>query len=230
MAKRKASGVKPTRLFKKAKPEVATKSYVRKQIAATKERHYKAFALNEESLSTVTQGSFVDPLDIGQGDTINDRAGDTIYVTGIRIRGVLHNNASNINMVRMCLLQTNEDANFSAATDLFESGTGAVDFSTVTGLNTMYHDFEKQKIKVKWDQVVSLGTASDTSSAQVKYFDQFIRFPGRGLKVKYLGSSTGAAQVFPRLHLGFWAAEAPDDTSTGTTVEVSMRALTYFTN
>lgn len=230
MAKRKASGVKPTRLFKKKKAEVATKSYVRKAIAATKQTCYRTFALDEQNLSTVTQGSFVDPLDIVQGDSINNRHGDTIYVKGIRIRGVLHNNASTINMVRMCLLQTQEDADFTAATDLFESGTSAVDFSSVTGLNTMYHDFEKQKIKVKWDQVVTLGTTSDTSGTQVKYFDQYIRFPGRGLKIKYIGSSTGANNLFPRLHLGFWAAEAPDDTSTGTNVEISMRAMTYFTD
>lgn len=230
MAKRKASGVKPTRLFKKAKQEVATKSYVRKQIASTKQKQTKVFALDEQNLNTVTQGSFVDPLDITQGDGIHQRHGDTVYVTGLRIRGVLHNNATTVNMVRMCLLQTSEDADFTAATDLFDSNTGAVDFSSVTGLNTMYHEFEKQKIKVKWDQVVALGTTSDTAGAQVKYFDQYIRFPGRGLKIKYLGSSSGALNVFPRLHIGFWAAEAPDDTSLGENVEVSMRATTYFTN
>lgn len=230
MPKRPATPMQPKRLFKKAKPTVATKSYVRKAILKDKQVKKFVASLNEQALSTISQGSFVDPIAISQGDAANNREGDIIYVRGIAIRGVLHNNASNVNVVRMCCLLTREDANYSGATDLFDSSAAASDFSTVAGLNAIYHEFDKSKITAKWDEVVPLGTTTDTAGNQVKEFKRYIKFPGRGLKVRYLGTGTGANNVFPRLHLGFWAAEGPDDTSTGTDVEISMRALTFFTD
>lgn len=230
MVKRKATSMKPMRLFKKSKPNVATKAYVRKAILKDKQVKRFSTALNEQNLSTISQGSFVDPIAITQGDRIDNREGDTVYIRGIGIRGVLHNNASTVNVVRMCCVLTREDADFSAATDLFDSPTDAADFSTVAGLNAIYHQFDSAKVTTKWDEVVTLGTVSDSTGNQVKEFKHYIKFPGRGLKVRYLGTGTGAVQVFPRVHLGFWAAEGPDDTSTGTDVELSFRSLTYFTD
>lgn len=186
--------------------------------------------VNEHALNSLSAGSdWWDPLAISHGNDHSDRASNTITVTGIAMRGILHNNQANTQVVRLVVLQTDLDAQFGNTTDFLQApypNDQSAGIDDEPGLNSIVLPIDTQVAKPLYDKVFILGDRNSSAGA-TKQFKHFIKFPG-GLKINYRGGATGAANVFPRIHIGAWAAEADDDVVTGETTELSGTFKLYF--
>lgn len=207
------------------KPRTSVSRVVRNVVRNMAEKKLKTATAVESSLSTVSQGSFWDPIAISQGSTSYTRTGDTIMLTGMHIKGHVHNNSTTVpNYVRLVILQTRRAADFSAATEIFEAPSGDSDFSSITGMRAVYHPISDRNIKVLYNKVIRLGT-STTTGENTRMFSKWIKL---NQKIIFNEAGTGANETAPRLHIGAWAAEAPSDESTGEAVELSFLARTWF--
>lgn len=181
--------------------------------------------INEQSISTIAPGStWWDPLAIPLGTSITDRVGNTVYVKSIEITGVLANVTNASHLVRYMLLKTDIDANFNNTTEFLHNlnnSDGQMDIDDTSGLDSMYCPVDNQVARPLLDKVHCLGALGEGEHGGFETFAHTIRFPGRGMQVKYRGLNTSGAVKYPRLHFGAWTAEADDDVSTGETVEIS---------
>lgn len=193
------------------------------------EKKVKYVTWDEAIISTLSQGAFYDPMEISQGDTATQRSGVQIRLQGIHLRGVLHNNGSNPNYVRMVVFYAKERADMTSASDIFESNTqDAAGFSTYSGLNCIYQPFNKALMNVLYTRTFKLAGNDAIDGSQTMMFNKFIKLKNR--LVRFQGNTTGSDDVAPRLHVGWWAAEAPDDTTSGQTIELSGFSKLFFTD
>lgn len=213
--------------YPRRKASLATQ--VKAIVNRTAEKKIKSGTWDETALSTLSQGSFYDPMAIEQGVGRYQRIGDQVRLQGLHIKGVVRNNGSNANYVKMIVFYAKDQANMSSAEDIFEqpSGDGAT-FSSVTGLNTIYTAFNKSLITVISSKVFKLSAADAVDGSDTRLFSKFIKLKDR--LVRYEFSGTGANNCSPRLHIGWWAAESPDDTTTGQTVELSGLFRLFYTD
>lgn len=181
--------------------------------------------MNETSINTFQQGTFFDPMDIDQGTLSSQRIGNKINLTGFQFKGVLNNNGANTNYLRMIVFFAKDQSNFTGFSNIFASGSTEADFSSITGLDTMYYPMNKRLISVLHDRVYKLGSSSDLGLSNSRMFSKFIKLRNT---IHYNNTSTGADNVHPRLHVGIWAAESSDDTGTGQNVEVSGLARLWY--
>lgn len=185
--------------------------------------------VNEHAINSLSTGNdWWDPLAISHGTDHSDRTSNTITVTGISMRGILQNNQANTQVIRIVVLQTDLDAQFGNTTDFLEAPYPADQSASITdepGLNSIVLPIDTQVAKPLYDKVFVVGRQDRAEGC--KQFKHFIKFPG-GLKINYRGGATGAANVFPRIHIGAWSAEADDDVVTGETTELSATFKLYF--
>lgn len=185
---------------------------------------------NETAITTLQASAFYDLSAVAQGDANGNRTGNEIQASGFHFKGVLNNNSTSItNYVRIVVFRAmadNSDMSY-ATSDLFAAANGIPQaLSDQTGLNAMYYPIDKRLHKVYKDFVVKLAPNTATNGTHTKMIQFWI--PLKGLKMYFEGSGTGDSNASPRLHFGMWTAEAPDDTSTGETVEVSGVGRFYF--
>jgi hypothetical protein len=211
------------------------KSTVKKEVdralAKRVERKVKWWSQDEASISTLSQGNnFQDVITIAEGTGAEERVGKAINLTGIHLKGVLKNNGASCNYVRMVLFRYMLPALTVDSTEgFFENSIGSrTDFTSIPGLNTIYTPFNSNNVKVIWTKVFKLASNSSVEGNDTAMFNMFKKLPN--LKIEYEGPNTGNANVQPRLWLGVWAAESPDDTSTGQNVEISYVGRTFYTD
>lgn len=185
--------------------------------------------VNEHALNTLSTGSdWWDPLAITHGTDHSDRTGNQITVTGISMRGILHNNQADTQVVRLVVLETDLDSQFGNTTDFLEAPYPADTGASITdqpGLNSVVLPIDTQVAKPLYDKTFIMGRADRGEGT--KQFKHFIKFKN-GLKINYRGGATGAANVFPRLHIGAWVAEGDDDVATGQVTELSAAFKLYY--
>lgn len=175
--------------------------------------------LNEVAIDTLSQGTFYDPLTINQGPAVNQRQGLKINLKGIQIKGFLNNNGANLNYVRMCVFFAKDQQDFTSASDVFTGSLGEnFNFGTIPGMDAMYYPLNKRLMHVLWDKVYKVGPSGNNGLANGRMISKFIKL---NRVIRFDSSTSGADNVHPRLHVGMWAAESPDDTTVGQTVEIS---------
>jgi len=185
--------------------------------------------LDESSLTTLVQGSAIPMISITQGLQAWNRIGNEVRIKGFHIKGILNNNATTPNYVRMILAwtQADTDVSFTAATlwgDTNLAGlTGGT--SSYPGLNLMYLPINKMQYKPVYDKVVKLGGSGDPSCTRM--FSKFIRM---NKTIKFIANSTGTGVQSEQLTLFYVVSESGDDTSGGQIVETHHVARTYFTD
>lgn len=230
----KTRGYVRKRRYRKRYPLSKTQAKVVKKIATRACKRQQETKVHythrdESNESTLSQGTFFDPMDIDQGTAGDERLGNTIRAKNLHIQGVLHNTGSVCNFVRIVVFWAKDRQNFTNASGEFfvDNNGDPQTISSVTGLNAMYYPTNRALVTPLTDRRYRLGTGSATSD-ETRFFK--INVPLKNKLIRYEeGTSGGADNVSPRLHVLFLAAEGEDDTSTGENIEVScmMRFFYY---
>lgn len=244
--KANGAGLPKRKTAKRSVAAVTQSKYItRKQAASLIQRAFRAKCENkvhfnsaqEASLSTIAQGAstqWYPLLAPVAGVSAGARVGNEIIAENLDIIGHLQNNASQVNYVRMVVFWYMNDNSTSAsgpASDIFQFGVaGAADFATVFGMQSMYAPLNTNKVQVLYDQVHKLAKSAEPSGNDTKMFK--IKRSLRSKRVNFnIGSSSVGTDVADKtLMLLAWAAEAPDDTGAGTTVELSFISRGWYTD
>jgi len=183
---------------------------------------------NEVSLSTLAQGyQGVGPI-LSQGSGTDSRVGNTINLLGVHFKGALNNNSTSETFVRMMIVGYDSE-NGDPTVNLFRSNqSGTVSgVSSVNGLDAMYYPVNKVDLHLYYDRVYRLaGSATGNSGANCIFFNKYQKFNGR--KVVYKGNTWSYGNQNWMYSIIWIAADANDDTSTGTSVELSCLARTFY--
>lgn len=229
---RKSTKRKPTtpRRPRRRSTAAIAKAVVRRELRRNVEVKRKYINQTESSISTLVQGAnWYDLSDVSIGGGVDERVGHEIMAKGIHLAGALHNNGSTTNYVRMMVIQQHSQDALSSASDVFQNVTNTDDFSGITGMQTMYYPIQKVDFKVLYHRIFKLnpnGTAGIADESRM--FRKFIKLDQ---KVRFENQNTeGTGLQRPRYWLALWAAESPDDTSLGETIELSFLARFYFTD
>jgi len=184
---------------------------------------------DEISHSTLTQGSVTPMIEVSQGTASNTRIGNQITVKGFHIKGLLNNNATTPNYIRMLLVWSPTDSATGFTTSyLFadaNQGGGVTGMGSIGGANILYYPVNKSVYRPVWDQTFKLGGSGDPSCTRM--FSKFIKM---NTTIKFNGNLTGVGNQDKQLSLFVLAAEAGDDTGIGQTIELSHVGRTYFTD
>lgn len=211
---------------KKVSP--AVRKYVRRVMLKTEMKQAWAHH-NEVQLSTLAQGyQSLGVCQVGQGTASNNRIGNIIRAKGIHIKGAFNNNSTSESFVRALIIgypATNGDPTLNLFKNLPTNTSTGV--SSVNGLDAMYYPINKTELHVYWDQVFRLaGSATGNSGANCKFFSHFVKLNGR--KIEYKSTGSGFSNQNWMYSVIFIAADANDDTSTGTAVELSALERFYW--
>lgn len=188
----------------------------------------KQIAADEAAVTTIAQGAnMYDISSLTNGTAGGSRLGNEVRATGFHMKGILNNNSTTTtNYVRMIVCWVKDQADLTSVSGIFRLGTTDTDFGSVTGLNTMYTPFSSAAVTVLYDKVIKLAPANTGGGgAESKQFAKFIKL---NKKIQYRSNANGTDTADNRLHFGIWAAEGPDDTTTGNTVEFSTMMRFWF--
>lgn len=183
---------------------------------------------NEVAMNTLSQGTVTTMPSIlnGLGQA---RVGSEILARGLHLKGCVNNNSTAESYLRMVVFCYNGAVD--PATNFFlASGAGTASaISSVNGLDAMYYPINQRDLKVRYDRVFRLsGSASGNAGKQTTMFSKFIKFGGK--KIKFNANTSGVFNQDWQYAICWIAADANDDTSTGTAVEVSMLERFYYTD
>jgi len=216
------------RTTRRPKVPLATKKYVRRLLPKVELKRIVSYQ-DEVSNSTLVQGSSLPMIAIPQGLQVWNRIGNEVKIKGFHIKGILNNNATTPNYVRMVLawapmdtVVTLNGSNLFADTDL-AGNTGGV--TSIPGLNIMYFPINRTQYTPVFDKVFKLGGSGDPSCTRM--FSKFIRM---NKTLKFIANNTGTGVQSAQLSLWYLVAEAGDDTTGGQAIEINHVARTYFTD
>lgn len=229
VTKRKYTAVTQSKyLTKKAAAQMIQRAFRQKV------EHKSYFnSANEDTVSTLSQGASTNwyrLLAPGTGTGGQGRIGNEIIADSVEILGHLNNNGTVVNYVRLVVgwLVGDVSGTADSSTDIFQSGTvSASDFGTITGLQAMYAPINNNKLLVLSDTVHRLAKSSAVEGNDTKMFK--IKRSLRQTKVIFeaQGSQT-ITNMNKQLYLIAFAAEAPNDTTTGTVVELSFISKAWY--
>lgn len=226
----------PFQKRKKAAPKML-RAAVRKAVYGLAEKKINIAQIDEDALSTVgAGGNWLHVTNLTQASSDASRVGRSITLDSVRVRGVLNsNNSINNTLVRMVIGYFNDFTAPSSSTPLFEGSGGyqaAQTFGvsgTSNGLNCIYQPLSSQHFTCISDRVFTISVTGSLDAGNVKYFD--VTKSLRGTKIQFDGASVGSGTNLKKaLYVGWWAAEAADDTGVGSTVEISAAALLKYTD
>lgn len=225
----------PRRRTASKRPAVtkAVKSYVRRALPRV-EMKTNWYHDNEVQLNTLSQGAMQAYPQVNQGTTDLARVGNDINMKSFQIKGVLNNNSTQESYARCLILghAGSLDPTFSTF-PIFAAGASGQTFtiSQVNGLDTMYYPINKVETHVYYDHVFKLaGSATGNSGVNTRMFSKFIKFPGKGRKVTFKANATGTGNQNWFISVYWIVADANDDTTTGTTVELSQLTRFWYTD
>lgn len=189
---------------------------------------------NEIALNTLTQGAIVSLPTITQGTASTNRIGNEVNLKMVHMKGVLYNNSATETYVR--LLIVGHDANISPALGTFPlfingSSGNTVAVGSVNGLDAQYYPVNKKDLTVYTDRKWKLaGSNVEAGARNTKMFSECVKWRGQGKKIKYEGNTTGYENQNWLCSIIWIVSDANDDTSTGTTVELSQLTRIYYTD
>jgi len=218
---------------KKKGVSTAVKKYVRRAMPSVefKENWYHD---NEVQLNTLTQGAMQGYPQVAVGTSHITRVGNEISLKSFLVKGILNNNSGSESYARLLILghDGNIDPTFSTFPIFRNSANGTTStIATVNGLDCMYYPINKLDCTVYHDRVIKLGGgAIGNSATNTKMFSKMIKFPGKGMKIKYEATGTGFGNQNRFISVYWMVADASDDTTTGTTVELSQLTRFWYTD
>lgn len=220
---------RPTYRKRARKVSPLVKREVKKQLFKNAEKKMCWLSGEESALTTLTQFYAYDPLDISQGFDTRTRIGDEIRLGGIHARFLLKNNSNYTVYVRMALVKTFDEYNFTSSSYIFDTNVGGQTTpSSLTGIKQIYTPFDTSRINIVWNKILKLAPANGTDGKECAVYQRWANL--RNIKIQYQANSSGSQNVKPRYHILFCLADADNDTSTGNTIEVSWLVRTYFTD
>jgi len=182
---------------------------------------------NEVQLNTLVQGQITTGPVVPLGTGSNARIGNEIRAQGLHLKGALYNNSGSESFVRLLIL--GHSGSLDPTTQVFRSthaGNVAAP-AAVNGMDAIYYPVNKNELTVYYDKVYKLGgSVSGTAASNTRMFSKFVKFNGR--KVQYEGGTTGIGTQNWSYSIVWIAADANDDTTTGTVVELSQLHRFYF--
>lgn len=205
---------------------------VRKAVYGLAEKKRAFTHINEESLGSIAQGGNWWPLCAPGNNTANaiNRVGQEITLDRLHFKGVLHNNASTNNVVRILVGYFKDTANFSSASQIFEGTTGAsaaVGFTTINNLDSLYWSINPVKFTTLLDRTYMLAPTTSVDGTNVKLLEYKLKLKA---KIKFEGTDVGQDGQDKSLIMIAWTGEAGDDAVLGTNVEISGLARCFFTD
>jgi len=180
-------------------------------------------------LNTLSQGYQSNAvIQLGQGTAANTRIGNIVHLSGLHLKGAFNNNSTSESFVRMIVLGypgTNGDPTLNLFRNLPTGTTAGV--SGINGMDAIYYPLNTVELKVYADKVYRLaGSATGNSGSNTRFFTKFVKFSGK--KVTFKSTATGNGNQDFMYSVIWIAADANDDTSTGTAVELSCLERLYF--
>lgn len=189
---------------------------------------------NEVQLNTLTQGAMQAYPQVSQGTTDLARIGNDINVKSFQVKGVLYNNSTQESYARLiiCGHAGSLDPTFSTFPIFMAGASGAsYNISQVNGLDTMYYPLNKTELHIYHDKVFKIaGSATGNAGANTRMYSHFIKFPGKGKKVTFKGNTSGTGNQNWFISVYWICADANDDTTTGTVVELSQLTRIWYTD
>jgi len=184
---------------------------------------------NEVQLNTLTQGyQSIGGASLNQGTQLNTRICNQVFAQGIHLKGVFNNNSTSETFVRMIVIGY-PGSNGDPTLNLFKGNTtgSTTGVMGVNGLDDMYFPINSVELHVYHDQVFRLaGSATGNAGLNCKFFNKFIKLGGR--KIEYKGNTYGYQNQSWMYSVIWIAADANDDTTGGTAVELSCLERFYF--
>lgn len=205
----------------------AVKKYVRRALPKPEIKSVWQHS-NEVALNTLAQGTVnvMPSITNGLGQA---RIGSSINAKGLHIKGALNNNSTSETFCRLIVFTYN--GSVDPSTNFFQgtsAGTNSA-ISAINGLDAMYFPINKRDLQVRYDRVFKLaGSATGNAGRNVTMFSKFIKFGGK--KLAYAGTGSGVASQTWQYGICWIAADANDDTTTGTSVDMSMLERFYYTD
>lgn len=184
--------------------------------------------VNEAQLSTLTQGYLSTGPFVVQGIGANQRVGNDINIMGLHLKGALHNNSAGQTFVRAIVVGYNA-SNGDPTINLFRNtATGATAAVTaVNGLDCMYFPINKLDLHVYWDKVFRFSSIEAGNAGQnTRMFNKFIKLGGR--KVQFKATGIGPGYQNWQYSVIWISADASDDTTTGTSVDLSYLEIMHY--
>lgn len=171
---------------------------------------------------------------VTQGTPATNRIGNDINMTLFNIKGILYNNSTSETYIRQLIVGHDGTIDPTMATfPLFVNGASnnTTTISSINGLDTMYYPLNKTDLHVYVDKKHKLaGSATGNGPRNTKIFNETIKFPGKGRKFTFKGNTTGVNQQNYFISVIYIIADANDDTTTGTTVELSQLTRYWYTD
>lgn len=210
----------------------SVKKQIKREIRKNVEVKFYGQQWDEASVSTLNQdpsGHLRNMTTISQGvDKIN-RIGNKIHIIGLHVKGMLRNNGSGTNYLRfVALIPKNViDTVDTLDSTLLEDPNGSdVPVTTgATGLNAMYYPINKESHVVLMDKVFKV-SAANVDGSDSRQFNMFKKLNRNAIFTSTSATSLRSNQVL----CAIFAAEGPDDTSTGVFIEFHASARLYFTD
>jgi hypothetical protein len=184
---------------------------------------------NEVQLSSLAQGFITSGPAVINGQAAHLRLGNEIKALSLHLKGILYNNSTQESYTRMIVLT--HDGRMDPSTSLFRNSSNATVAgpASVVGLDAMYYPLNKVDFKVRVDKVFKIsGSTTGAAGSNTRMFSQFIKFNGK--RITYKGNTSGA-NVQDWFYTIIWInSDANDDTTTGTSMEMSQLQRFYFTD
>lgn len=200
---------------------------VRRELRRSVEVKRHQDSWDEAGVSTLNQdpdGHIRNITRIPQGTAKTQRIGNQVTFIGLLLRGVLRNNSTGTNMVRIMVIRP-RNTSLTLDSSLLESGDADTPVTTgQTGLNAMYASPNKENYTILWDKVYSL--AAGQLRGDTVIIRKFFKMRSKAI----WNSATLAEPTKGAIKICVFSAEAADDTSTGTLVEFSGVASLYYTD
>lgn len=199
------------------------KSVVRRQ-AETKTRS----SSHEETTMNTLTNNFRDhtPCRIATGDEVNERIGNEVTLTGIDIRGYVHNNSTTdtVHVRAMAIIDKEKNGQNTDLSALLIRANVPVDIAGIGSLASVLRPNTK-RYRVLWDTVYTLSAkASGNGSSHTRMFKRYLK---TDLKLKY-GDRTDGSITQNDVKIVFFCCEADGDVNLGETVELYSQCTGYY--
>jgi len=171
---------------------------------------------------------------IANGQSNSTRIGSDISFKGLQVKGVLYNNSGSESYARLIIVghPGTIDPTYSTFPIFKNTSAGATaTIASVNGLDTMYYPLNNTELTIYHDKVFRLaGSATAGGPSNTRMFSKFVKFAGKGKMIRYKGNTSGVNNQNWFISVYWIVADANDDTSTGTNVELSQLTRMYFTD
>jgi len=185
--------------------------------------------VDEIPLSNFANQTYVQGVDaILQGVGHSERIGNNVKLQGLHIKGVINNNFTSTVFVRMLIFYVNSQTGLSNLTgsELFQGVGGVPVNAGGLLLNAIYQPINKNLVTVLHDKTFRMGGSNESSGTCATVFNKFVKLYGK--KIMYDGNAAGSLNQSKRLQVAFISANAADDDSGETTLDLSYICRLYY--